>query len=80
MVLDRYLIRPATLDDDAEAVRALLEPVDFMDAAMPEEIGDRMRTGWPCRPSTAPRPCCSPRNTRRARSSASPTRSPRWSG
>ncbi|EGX56746.1 hypothetical protein SZN_26336 [Streptomyces zinciresistens K42] len=46
MVLDRYLIRPATLDDDPEVVRALLEPVDFMDAAMPEEIVDRMRTGW----------------------------------
>nr|WP_240437388.1 GNAT family N-acetyltransferase [Streptomyces scabiei] len=46
VVLDRYLIRPATLDDDPEAVRALLEPVDFMDAAMPEEIVDRMRTGW----------------------------------
>ncbi|MDT9700125.1 MULTISPECIES: GNAT family N-acetyltransferase [Streptomyces] len=46
VVLDRYLIRPATLDDDPEVVRALLEPVDFMDAAMPEEIVDRMRTGW----------------------------------
>lgn len=45
MVLDRYRIRPATLDDDPEAVRALLEPVDFMDAVMPEEIVDRMRTG-----------------------------------
>ncbi|WP_344406991.1 GNAT family N-acetyltransferase [Streptomyces longisporus] len=45
-MLDRYLIRPATLDDDAEVVRALLEPVDFMDAAMPGEIVDRMRTGW----------------------------------
>ncbi|MGW4788574.1 N-acetyltransferase family protein [Streptomyces sp. NPDC004230] len=40
------MIRPATLDDDVEAVRALLEPVEFMDAAMPEEIVDRMRTGW----------------------------------
>nr|AHE39228.1 GCN5-related N-acetyltransferase [Streptomyces sp. FR1] len=46
MVLDRYLIRPATLDDDPEAVRALLEPVDFQNPAMPEEIVDRMRTGW----------------------------------
>ncbi|MEV7892388.1 N-acetyltransferase family protein [Streptomyces sp. NPDC002817] len=46
VVLDRYLIRPATLDDDPEVVRALLEPVDFMDAAMPGEIVDRMRTGW----------------------------------
>lgn len=46
VVLERYLIRPATLDDDPEEVRALLEPVDFMDAAMPGEIVDRMRTGW----------------------------------
>ncbi|MFD7015341.1 hypothetical protein [Streptomyces sp. NPDC059928] len=46
VVLERYLIRPATLDDDPEPVRALLEPVDFMDAAMPGEIVDRMRTGW----------------------------------
>jgi GNAT superfamily N-acetyltransferase len=42
----RYLIRPATPDDDPEAVRALLQPVDFLDDAMPEEIIERMRTGW----------------------------------
>ncbi|MFC8949505.1 MULTISPECIES: GNAT family N-acetyltransferase [Streptomyces] len=42
----RYLIRPATPDDDPEAVRALLQPVDFLEPAMPEEIVDRMRTGW----------------------------------
>ncbi|MDX3801084.1 GNAT family N-acetyltransferase [Streptomyces sp. AK04-3B] len=42
----RYLIRPATLDDDPEVVRALLEPVEFMEEAMLEEIIDRMRTGW----------------------------------
>lgn len=46
MVLERYLIRPATPNDDPGVVRALLEPVDFMDAAMPGEIVDRMRTGW----------------------------------
>ncbi|MER5549701.1 GNAT family N-acetyltransferase [Streptomyces sp. NPDC002589] len=46
VLLERYLIRPATQDDDPDAVRALLEPVDFMDTAMPEEIVDRMRTGW----------------------------------
>ncbi|MGW1496957.1 GNAT family N-acetyltransferase [Streptomyces sp. NPDC002402] len=46
VVLGRYLIRPATPDDDPGAVRALLEPVDFMDTAMSEEIVDRMRTGW----------------------------------
>ncbi|MEU6355216.1 GNAT family N-acetyltransferase [Streptomyces sp. NPDC047072] len=46
VVLDRYLIRPATLDDDPEVVRALLQPVDFMDAAMSEGIVDRMRTGF----------------------------------
>ncbi|MEU6277069.1 GNAT family N-acetyltransferase [Streptomyces populi] len=44
--LERYLIRPATPDDDPSVVRALLEPVDFMDAAMPEEIIARMRSGW----------------------------------
>ncbi|MFC7895425.1 GNAT family N-acetyltransferase [Streptomyces sp. NPDC057381] len=27
-------------------MRTLLRPVDFMDAAMPEQIIDRMRTGW----------------------------------
>ncbi|MER0476793.1 GNAT family N-acetyltransferase [Streptomyces sp. Edi2] len=42
---ERYLIRPATADDDPEVVRALLEPVDFMDAAMPGQIVERMRTG-----------------------------------
>ncbi|GLF98031.1 GNAT family N-acetyltransferase [Streptomyces yaizuensis] len=42
----RYVIRPAAPGDDPGAVRALLEPVDFMDPAMPEEIIDRMRTGW----------------------------------
>ncbi|MEU5109652.1 GNAT family N-acetyltransferase [Streptomyces sp. NPDC021354] len=46
MLLERYLIRPATQDDDPDALRALLEPVDFLDAAMSEEIVDRMRTGW----------------------------------
>ncbi|MEV6680722.1 GNAT family N-acetyltransferase [Streptomyces erythrochromogenes] len=46
MPLDRYLIRPATQDDDAGAVRRLLEPVEFLDDSMPEEIVDRMRTGW----------------------------------
>ncbi|MFH0246440.1 GNAT family N-acetyltransferase [Streptomyces sp. HK10] len=46
VVLERYLIRPATQDDDPEVMRALLEQVDFMDTAMPEEIVDRMRTGW----------------------------------
>jgi GNAT superfamily N-acetyltransferase len=46
VVLERYLIRPATPDDDPGVVRALLEPVDFLDPAMPEEIIDRMRTGW----------------------------------
>ncbi|MFI5748965.1 GNAT family N-acetyltransferase [Streptomyces sp. NPDC051644] len=45
VVLERYLIRPATQDDNPEAVRALLEPVDFMNAAMSGEIVDRMRTG-----------------------------------
>ncbi|KOU43200.1 GNAT family N-acetyltransferase [Streptomyces sp. WM6378] len=38
------------MDDDPDVVRALLEPVDFMDAAMPEEIIDRMRTGF-CMPA-----------------------------
>ncbi|MEO3976992.1 GNAT family N-acetyltransferase [Streptomyces sp. CAU 1734] len=42
----RYLIRPAVSDDDPGAVRALLEQVDFTDAAMPEEIIGRMRTDW----------------------------------
>ncbi|MDW4912506.1 GNAT family N-acetyltransferase [Streptomyces californicus] len=42
---ERYLIRPATPDDDASTVRALLEPVNFMDAAMPDQIVERMRTG-----------------------------------
>ncbi|MFK0142455.1 GNAT family N-acetyltransferase [Streptomyces murinus] len=41
----RYLIRPATPGDDPQAVHALLQPVDFMDTAMPKEIIDRMRTG-----------------------------------
>ncbi|MCL3999037.1 GNAT family N-acetyltransferase [Streptomyces lavenduligriseus] len=45
-VYGRYLIRPATPGDDPQAVHALLQPVDFMDAAMPREITDRMRTGW----------------------------------
>ncbi|WP_369394819.1 hypothetical protein AB5J72_50585 [Streptomyces sp. CG1] len=44
--LQQYLIRPATQDDNPEVVRALLEPVDFKDAAMPDEIDDRMRTGY----------------------------------
>ncbi|MET9359185.1 GNAT family N-acetyltransferase [Streptomyces sp. NPDC006617] len=46
VVLDRYLIRPATQDDDPGVVRALLQPVDFMDVAMPGEIVDRMRAGF----------------------------------
>ncbi|WP_253195689.1 GNAT family N-acetyltransferase [Streptomyces sp. JHA26] len=46
------MIRPALPDDDPKAVRALLQPVDFMDAAMPEEIIDRMRTGWQLPPQT----------------------------
>ncbi|MCX4461211.1 hypothetical protein OOK58_00550 [Streptomyces sp. NBC_01728] len=33
---ERYLIRSASRDDDPAAVRALLKPVDFLDAAMPE--------------------------------------------
>jgi GNAT superfamily N-acetyltransferase len=46
VVLERYLIRAATQDDDPGMVRALLEPVDFLDASMPEEIVGRIRTGW----------------------------------
>ncbi|MEV8547650.1 GNAT family N-acetyltransferase [Streptomyces sp. NPDC051572] len=46
VVLGRYLLRPATPHDDPGMVRALLEPVDFMDAAMAEGIVERMRTGW----------------------------------
>jgi GNAT superfamily N-acetyltransferase len=42
----RYLVRPATPGDDPQVVHALLQPVDFMDTAMPREIIDRMRTGW----------------------------------
>lgn len=41
-VHDRY---PATPDDDPQVVHALLQPVDYMDTAMPREIVDRMRTG-----------------------------------
>jgi GNAT superfamily N-acetyltransferase len=44
--LERYLIRPATPDDDPEVVHALLDTVDFLDAAMPAEIVDRMRSCW----------------------------------
>ncbi|MFF2228284.1 GNAT family N-acetyltransferase [Streptomyces globisporus] len=42
---ERYVICPATPDDDARTVRALLEPVNFMDPAMPDQIIERMRTG-----------------------------------
>jgi GNAT superfamily N-acetyltransferase len=48
----RYLIRPATPNDDAKAARALLEPVDFLDTAMPEEIIGRMLTGWQLPPQS----------------------------